>query len=127
MSTVSSFETVDSNDVLQIKGGYFTRTRIVHTGLRVNEIRDVDLEKQRFFMDFDIWFRYRGELDTGAIEFPNAAEAVQLGTPVLRTACSTVCTGFRASSKPISSVMTAASGNGRSAYRCATGTSTANA
>jgi len=82
LSTVSSFETVDSNDVLQIKGGYFTRTRIVHTGLRVNEIRDIDLENQRFFMDFDIWFRYRGELDTNAIEFANAAETVHLGAPV---------------------------------------------
>ena len=85
LSTVASVEALNSNAVLQIKGGYFTRTQIVHTGLAVNEIRDVDLENRRALVDLNIWFRHHGDLDMKAIEFPNAVEPVRLGQPIDRT------------------------------------------
>jgi len=72
----------DEQDVLQIGGNYFIRTNIVHAGLQVNQISDIDLSSQRFKADFNLWFRYHSKLDLSAIEFPNAAEQIKLGKPI---------------------------------------------
>ncbi len=82
LSAVSSLETTNTNDVLQIYGNYFTRTNIVHAGLQINQISDIDLDDHRFTADFNLWFRYHNKLDLSAIEFPNAAEPIDLGPPV---------------------------------------------
>ncbi len=82
LSAVGSVDNLKPNETYQISGHYFTPTRIVHTGLRVNEITDIDLDNRRARLDFNLWFRHLGELDLGAIEFPNAAEPITLGEPI---------------------------------------------
>ena len=82
LSAVRDIETLGTSDIYQIAGNYFTPTRIVHTGVRVNEIKDIDLANRRAFIDFNIWFRYPDAFDMSAIEFPNAVEPLELGPPL---------------------------------------------
>lgn len=82
LSAVGSIETMNVNDVLQIYGSYFTRTNIVHAGLQLNQISDIDLDGHRFTADFNLWFRYHSKFDLSAIEFPNAAAPIDLGPPI---------------------------------------------
>ncbi|MGB0682742.1 MAG: ABC transporter substrate-binding protein [Magnetovibrionaceae bacterium] len=79
---VSSRETMDRDNVLQVGGRYFTKTKIVHTGLQVNEISNIDLAARRFDADLNVWFRYQGELDFNDITFPSADGDLALGEPV---------------------------------------------
>lgn len=79
LSAVRDIETLGATEIYQITGNYFTPTRIVHTGIRVNEIKDIDLANRRAFIDFNIWFRYPDAFDMSAIEFPNAVEPIELG------------------------------------------------
>jgi ABC-type branched-subunit amino acid transport system substrate-binding protein len=67
LSAVRDIETLGATDIYQIAGNYFTPTRIVHTGVRVNEIKDIDLANRRAYIDFNIWFRYPDEFDIRAM------------------------------------------------------------
>ncbi|MEM8812819.1 MAG: ABC transporter substrate-binding protein [Pseudomonadota bacterium] len=54
---------------------------IVYTGVNVEDVRDIDEASGTFGATFDIWFRYRGDLDFSDIEFIDAAEPIVLSTP----------------------------------------------
>jgi len=82
LSAVRSITGVSTKDVYQIQGNYFSPTRIVHTGVQVNEISDIDLDLRRATLDFNIWFRFSSDMKLGAIEFPNAVEPIDLGAPI---------------------------------------------
>ncbi|MEQ8320053.1 MAG: mechanosensitive ion channel [Rhodospirillales bacterium] len=71
-----------AGDVFQIAGGYFTPTRVVPTGVQINKIRNIDLKARTVDIDFNFWFRHKGDLDLSAIEFPNAVSQIKLGDPV---------------------------------------------
>jgi len=59
------------------------KTNVVYTGIRMNEITDVDVDKAHVFTaDFYIWFRYQGDIDVGAIDFLNSVTPITLGDPV---------------------------------------------
>ncbi|OQY26397.1 MAG: hypothetical protein B6244_13700 [Candidatus Cloacimonetes bacterium 4572_55] len=58
------------------------KTNIVYTGIKVNEIKDVSLENFICTVDFNIWFRYQGDVDVGNIKFVNAVKSIELGDPV---------------------------------------------
>lgn len=75
-------DVVNPRDLIQIHGGYYNPTRILHTGIEINEISNIDIDERRFDMDFHIWFRYTGEPVLDGIEFQNAAEPIALGTPI---------------------------------------------
>lgn len=59
------------------------RTKVVYTGVDINEITNLDVSDSSFTADFYIWFRTELELDPRQIEFLNAAEPVELGDPVV--------------------------------------------
>jgi len=82
LSPVLSPKGQGSQAIYQIAGGYFTPTRIVTTGVQINKIRAIDLDKRTAVMDFNIWFRHQGKLDLSTIEFPNAVKPIKLGEPV---------------------------------------------
>ncbi len=67
--------------IYQIAGGYFTPTRVVPTGVRINAVRNIDFKAGTADLDFHIWFRHQGELDLTAVQFPNAVKPVQLRFP----------------------------------------------
>jgi len=55
-----------------------TKTRVVYTGIKINELSDINIHKLLFSIDCFLWFRFRGELDSGSIVFKNAAMPVIL-------------------------------------------------
>jgi branched-chain amino acid transport system substrate-binding protein len=55
-----------------------TKTRVVYTGVQINELSDININNLLFSIDCYIWFRFRGELDTENIAFDNAAMPVLL-------------------------------------------------
>jgi branched-chain amino acid transport system substrate-binding protein len=62
---------------------YIYKTNVAYTGIRINEITDVDVDKAHTFTaDFYIWFRYQGDIDVGSIDFLNSVAPIKLGDPV---------------------------------------------
>lgn len=68
--------------VLLIDGKYMYKTNVIYTGMQLNEISDLNMNNLTFLLDGYVWFRYQGGFDVGKIEFLNAAEPVELGTPL---------------------------------------------
>ncbi|MGB1027831.1 MAG: hypothetical protein ACPGYL_14830, partial [Rhodospirillaceae bacterium] len=73
---------VDPEKVIQIHGHFFSEAQVIHTGVALNEIRNIDLENRSVELDFRIWFRFEGDLDLSHLRFENAAEEVSLGPPL---------------------------------------------
>jgi len=55
-----------------------TKTRVVYTGIKINELSDINMNNLLYSIDCHLWFRFRGELDTDNIVFHNAAMPVIL-------------------------------------------------
>lgn len=68
--------------VLYVNDRFMYKTNVVYTGLQVNEISDINLAGNQFRMDFQIWFRYRGEFEPQDLKFVNAVEPIKLDKPV---------------------------------------------
>ncbi len=75
-------DVVNPRDLIQIHGGYFNPTRILHTGIEIDEISEIDIDARRFRMDFHIWFRYVGDPILEDIEFQNAESDLTLDAPI---------------------------------------------
>ncbi len=67
--------------VLYIDGKYMYKTNVIYTGIKVNEISELNLKDLTCIIDFHLWFRFSGDIHTKDIEFVNAVEPVNLGTP----------------------------------------------
>lgn len=73
LSQVENLEQkIKNKQVLRIGGDYFFKTKVVYSGIDINRISDFDEKSSSFFLDFYIWFRFRGEFDDANIEFINA-------------------------------------------------------
>ena len=64
------------NSLLQI-------VQVVYTGIHLNKLHAIDEKARTFQADFDLWFRYSGELDTENIVFPNAVTPIRLAKPLV--------------------------------------------
>ena len=62
--------------VLSVAGNELSRTQIVYTGIDLHEVSELDLENLTYSLDFDLWFRYRGDFDVEDIEFLNAVDPI---------------------------------------------------
>ncbi len=83
LNDVPNFEkAVEEGRILLFDGRYSYKVNVVYTGVRINGISDLDPENFNAVIDFYLWFRYRGDVDLGNIEFLNALEPIQLGAPV---------------------------------------------
>ncbi|MDY6994094.1 MAG: ABC transporter substrate-binding protein, partial [Pseudomonadota bacterium] len=71
--------------VLKVDNKYLYKTNVVYTGIEVNKISDLNLKDLTYQLDFHLWFRFRGAVDTNDIEFINAVDAVQLSAPLIET------------------------------------------
>lgn len=82
LSSVLSIKSASDRTVYQITGQYFTPTQIVYTGVRVNAIEDIDFVERSATIDFNVWFRFKGDFDPASIHFANALEPIDLGEAV---------------------------------------------
>jgi len=65
---------LENERVLKIDGNYFYKTNVVYTGIKVNEISDINFKDLTFTLDFHLWFRFAGRSKPEKIEFLNATE-----------------------------------------------------
>jgi branched-chain amino acid transport system substrate-binding protein len=66
------------NEPIMLDNQLLTKTRVVYTGVQINELSDININKLLFSIDCYLWFRFRGELNTEDIVFNNAAMPVFL-------------------------------------------------
>ncbi len=74
-------EELKQGRVLYVNDRFMYKTNVVYTGLQMNEITELDKEKNEFALDFVIWFRYSGKFEPQDLEFVNAVEAIKLEKP----------------------------------------------
>lgn len=80
---VPNFEkALEEERVVVFDGRYSYKINVVYTGIRMNEISELNFNELSCVLEFFIWFRYRGGIDIQSIEFTNTVEPVQLGMPV---------------------------------------------
>jgi branched-chain amino acid transport system substrate-binding protein len=68
--------------VMLFDGHYMYRINVVYTGIEINEVSDLNFKEQTCYLDFNLWFRYQGDLKLNDIVFLNNAETITLGEPV---------------------------------------------
>ncbi|MEM9539007.1 MAG: ABC transporter substrate-binding protein, partial [Cyanobacteria bacterium P01_E01_bin.42] len=80
---------LEEGRILQIGDRYVYKTNVIHTGIDINEIKNLDEKNSSYLGDFFLWFRYRGNIDAPNIEFINystarlnSGESLQLQDPI---------------------------------------------
>jgi branched-chain amino acid transport system substrate-binding protein len=73
-----------TRNVLLLRDRLMRRTRVVYTGVDINEITDFDLSTFTYTVDFYLWFRYQGEFSSEEIQFVNAVSPIELGEPLMK-------------------------------------------
>ncbi len=68
----------DAGRLLFIDGKFMYKTNVVYTGIDLHEVSELDVENLLYTLDFDLWFRYRGQFDDENIEFLNSVEPIRL-------------------------------------------------
>lgn len=68
--------------VLYVNDRFMYKTNVVYTGISVNEVSELDVAKNQYDLDFDIWFRYRGKFEPQDMKFANAVEPIKLEKPI---------------------------------------------
>ena len=75
-------EDLASGNAIDVAGLILGKQRVVHIGLDVNEIGELDTVNPSFSADFFLWFNYVGDDSATDIAFINAADpTLTLGTP----------------------------------------------
>ncbi len=75
-------EALRQGRVLYVNDRFMFKTNVVYIGIAMNEILDLDLQKETALLDLSIWFRYRGNFSPQDILIENALEPVKLEKPV---------------------------------------------
>jgi branched-chain amino acid transport system substrate-binding protein len=74
---------IDKERVMMIDNKYMYKTNVVYVGLEFNEISELDIKNLTYMLDFYVWFRFQGDLDTKNIEFLNSVEPIKLEAPIV--------------------------------------------
>jgi len=61
---------------------YMYKTDVVYTGIQLNSISNFDPKTVTYTLDFYLWFRFQEAINPEQIQFLNAVEPIQLGTPI---------------------------------------------
>lgn len=84
ISKGASFNYLDAfrqGRVLYVNDRFMFKTNVVYVGIALNDISNIDRQKETATLDMSIWFRYRGKFDPQDMEIANATEPVKLGDP----------------------------------------------
>jgi len=74
-------EALRSGRVLYVNDRFMFKTNVVYVGVTMNEVSDLELQKDTATLDMSIWFRYRGSFDPQDLQIPNAVEPVKFDKP----------------------------------------------
>ncbi len=72
-------------NIIPANPGFWHKTNLVQMGISLNEIRDISPNGTTYYLDFNLWFRYTGDIKPEEIIFLNAVEPIELGPPVQET------------------------------------------
>jgi len=61
------------NNAISLDNQRLTQTRVVYTGMKINEISDINIRALLFSIDCYLWFRFKGDLNTEEIVFKNVS------------------------------------------------------
>jgi potassium-dependent mechanosensitive channel len=75
-------EKIKQDKVITVNDSSHFITNIVYTGVRINQIEDLDMLNKTCRLDFNLWFRYKGNINPEKIIFNNAVGLVETGLPV---------------------------------------------
>lgn len=59
---------------INVDNEMFGLADIVYTGIKINQLENISLEKRSFAADFDLWFRYHGDFDPANIQFQHVLD-----------------------------------------------------
>jgi len=83
LSEIANLDAIHGDDhILQMGDKYRYKTNVVYTGIKINEISEVDLTTLNHTLDFYLWFRVMGKIEPQDIEFLNAVKPIKLGEPI---------------------------------------------
>lgn len=74
-------EALKQGRVLYVNDRFMFKTNVVYTGIKVNELSDLDLQKETAIIDMTIWFRYRGDFAPQDVHIFNSVEPVKFDMP----------------------------------------------
>lgn len=74
-------EALRNGRVLYVNDRFMFKTNVVYVGITLNELSDLDSQKDVVTLDMSIWFRYRGSFHPQDLQIPNAVEPVKFETP----------------------------------------------
>ena len=73
-------EDIVNERIFKLGKMYFSNIDLVYTGITINKISDIDIKKEKAFIDFYLWFRYGKNFPIENIEFSNALKKIQFAT-----------------------------------------------
>ena len=74
-------EALRQGRVLYVNDRFMFKTNVVYAGVRLNDISDLDLQKETATLDMSIWFRYRGNFNPQELKISNTIDPVKLDEP----------------------------------------------
>ncbi|MDM8564977.1 ABC transporter substrate-binding protein [Candidatus Halobeggiatoa sp. HSG11] len=74
---------IEEERIALIGDKYMYKTNVVYVGIELNKISELDTNHLTYMMDFYLWFRFQGDLNTKNIEFLNAVDPIQLEEPIV--------------------------------------------
>lgn len=80
-SNFNYIEALKQGRVLYVNDRFMFKTNVVYAGIKVNELSDLDLQKETATIDMTIWFRYRGDFLPQDVHIFNSLDPIKLGTP----------------------------------------------
>ncbi|MEI6559421.1 MAG: ABC transporter substrate-binding protein [Rhodospirillaceae bacterium] len=66
---------------LYVNDRFMYKTNVVYAGIKMEKISGLDVSTNTVFLSFEIWFRWRGNIDPQDLVFTNAVEPVKLEKP----------------------------------------------
>ncbi|MDP8241229.1 MAG: ABC transporter substrate-binding protein [Candidatus Hatepunaea meridiana] len=73
---------IQDGNVIFVEGRYMYKTDVVYTAVKLNEIIEPKFNDFTCTLDFDLWFRFKGDIKPENIEFMNAIGSIDIGEPV---------------------------------------------
>ena len=74
-------EALRNGRVLYVNDRFMFKSNVVYVGITLNEVSDLDQQKDIATLDMSIWFRYQGSFNPQDLQISNAVEPVKFGTP----------------------------------------------
>ncbi len=83
--TIDYLQELKKGKILYVNNTFMYKTDVIYTGIELKRINSIDFDKEIAELDFNIWFRYKGNFNPADIVFSNlvADQKISLKKPLL--------------------------------------------